>query len=681
MASLNTLRTRFGVVLSIIIAFALLAFILSLKTEMGFSGNDPKVGVIDGTKIKYSEYFELYNDVKTQTNASEADEQQMDQLAEMAWEGLISRHVYLPGFEKMGIRVTDAERAGLINGDYYSSVMASLFTDPRTGLYDVEAVGEFLNRAGTDPQLQYLWASVVSRAMQERQASKYGALVDAGVYANSLEVNQAVATSGKTFGGRWTGKRFSEMPDSLYTVSDAEIRAYYDSHKARFEQRPLRTLSYVVFEVAASDEDRAALEQTVREVGDAFAAAEDVRAFARNNRYGKVSDNYIAPGQLLGDQGEILAAGNQYGPVLQNDNWVMSRVVEFKSAPDSIGLRHIVLPYTQNDLADSLMTLLRGGADFAALAERYSLAQTAANGGDAGVMPFSAFPDEFSAPLATAKKGDLLKIAAGDAVQLLQIYRADNASKHMRIATITYPVEPSSATRRSIHNAASLFAVDGRGSIDAFNEAANAAAVTPRVATLSQGDCTLRGVDNSRELVRWAYGAKVGEMSEIFNTGSDYVVAVVTAIDDNEHVALKNVEENIRKILVRNKKRDDLAARMQGAGTTLEEVAQSLGTVGSDIFPFDGLRYNSFIVRNMGIEPRVIGAVATTERTGVLSEPVKGENGVYVFEVTEIENEGGQSAAEEKVRLEAEAQGVVARQLAPAIVELAEIEDLRGKYF
>ena len=56
MASLNTLRTRFGVVLSIIIAFALLAFILSLKTDMGLSGNDPKVGVIDGSKIRYSEY-------------------------------------------------------------------------------------------------------------------------------------------------------------------------------------------------------------------------------------------------------------------------------------------------------------------------------------------------------------------------------------------------------------------------------------------------------------------------------------------------------------------------------------------------------------------------------------------------------------------------------------------------
>ena len=142
MASLNTLRTRFGVVLSIIIAFALLAFILSLKTDMGLSGNDPKVGVIDGSKIRYSEYIEVYNNLKDQSNISESNEEQMDQLAEMAWQTLIANHVYLPGFEKMGISVTDAEREGLISGEYYSGTMAAAFTDPRTGQYSVEGVSE-----------------------------------------------------------------------------------------------------------------------------------------------------------------------------------------------------------------------------------------------------------------------------------------------------------------------------------------------------------------------------------------------------------------------------------------------------------------------------------------------------------------------------------------------------------
>ena len=97
---------------------------------MGLSGNDPKVGVIDGSKIRYSEYIEVYNNLKDQSNISESNEEQMDQLAEMAWQTLIANHVYLPGFEKMGISVTDAEREGLISGEYYSGTMAAAFTTP-----------------------------------------------------------------------------------------------------------------------------------------------------------------------------------------------------------------------------------------------------------------------------------------------------------------------------------------------------------------------------------------------------------------------------------------------------------------------------------------------------------------------------------------------------------------------
>lgn len=147
MASLNTLRTKFGVVLSIIIALALLAFILSLKTEMGFSGNDPKVGVIDGDKINYSEYYEQYERVKAQSGAQESDEQQSAMLANAVWQSLIAKHVLEPGFEKIGLRVTEPERAAMISGEHMSQSFYNAFADPRTGQYNVAAVSDFLARA------------------------------------------------------------------------------------------------------------------------------------------------------------------------------------------------------------------------------------------------------------------------------------------------------------------------------------------------------------------------------------------------------------------------------------------------------------------------------------------------------------------------------------------------------
>ena len=126
MASLNTLRTKFGIVLSIVIAGALLAFILSLKTEMGFSGNDPRVGVIDGEKINYSEYYNQYEQVKAQSGAQESNEQQSAMLANAAWQALIGKYVLTPGFDKMGLRVTEPERMSMVSG----SILRRLSTMP-----------------------------------------------------------------------------------------------------------------------------------------------------------------------------------------------------------------------------------------------------------------------------------------------------------------------------------------------------------------------------------------------------------------------------------------------------------------------------------------------------------------------------------------------------------------------
>ena len=133
MASLNTLRTKFGIVLSIIIALALLAFILSLKTEMGFSGNDPRVGVIDGEKINYSEYYDQYETIKSQNNMQESDEQQSAMLANAAWQALIAKHVLTPGFDRMGLRVTEPERLAMVSQNVNS-------------LFDVDTVMHITNK-------------------------------------------------------------------------------------------------------------------------------------------------------------------------------------------------------------------------------------------------------------------------------------------------------------------------------------------------------------------------------------------------------------------------------------------------------------------------------------------------------------------------------------------------------
>ncbi|WP_288816781.1 peptidylprolyl isomerase [uncultured Alistipes sp.] len=677
MASLNTLRTKFGVVLSVIIALALLAFILSLRDDMGFSGNDPKVGEIDGSKVAYSEYYDIYEQVREQSGAQESDEQQSALLANTAWQTLVARRVLAPGFEKAGLWVSEQERQAMIAGKEYSPVFYQAFADPRTGVYNVAVVSRFLAAAEANPQAMLTWKQLNEQARLERATRKFAALVRGGAFANSLEVASGVKAANDKFSGRWFGKQYASVPDSLIHISNSDIKAYYKKHKNAFRQLPSRTFSYVVFEVEPTDDDLLALEQTVQEVGAQFAGTSELKSFVRANRNGHIAENYVSAAQLTDEEAAALLAGKTYGPVLKNNEWTMARVLDSKVVPDSLGIRHIVLPYSEEELADSLLTVIRRGGNFAELAARYSVYdQTAANGGEVGVLPFSSFTGEFASALSGVKTGDVVKVASGDAVQLLQVYRAGRPVKHVQVASIVYPVEASAATVRDAHNQALSFTVSAKGSAEAFSEAASAAALTPRVATLTQGERTVRGLEDSRDVARWAYDADEGDLSEIFKVGKDYVVALLTDIDNDEYMPVKEVAPQIRAQLLRDKKFD--AIRKELSGASLDEQAASLGAQVQD---FSNVAYNVYYFDGAGTEPRLIGAIASATETGAISEPVKGFSGLYVFQVDNIEHGDAQSADDEKVRAQALAESRVAQLVFPAVQQLADIKDLRGKYF
>lgn len=667
MASLNTLRTRFGIVLSIVIAFALLAFILSLKTEMGFSGNDPKVGVINGQKIRYSEYLDQYDAVKAQRGGDETDEQQLQMLSDAAWQGLFSKHALEPGFERMGLEVTDAERRAIISGEVPTQAMYAAFSDRRTGAFDVQAVSEFLAQAETNEQAARMWASLTEQARKERRVTKYLDLVRGGAYVNALETAQGVAAANKTYAGKWASRRYNTLPDSLFTVSTGEIKAYYKEHKDRYKQKPNRSISYVVFEVAATDDDMLAIEKQVNEANEEFSVTDDLKGYVRKNRNASMGDRYLASAQMTDEEAEALTAGKQYGPVLKNNIWTIARVADVMSVPDSIGVRHIALPYYQAELADSLAARLKAGEDFAEVSE---------GAGEERVYPFSAFTEEFIPQLASAKQGDVVTVQVGSGVHVMQVYRVDAPSKHYRVASVNYPVEASAATKRDVHNKAGVFAVEAAGSVDKFNEAASAAAVTPRVATVAQGDREIRGLEKSHEIVRWLSDAKKDQISEIFNVGDDYVIAILTGIDDANYTPVGKLTQQIRNAVLRDKKYDRIVSELSGA--TIEESAASLG---SEVESFENVRYASFYVNGMGIEPRVVGAIVATQETGALSAPVKGNAGVYVFRVDEVTDSEQQTPDAERVRLQATLETMVPQASFAAIQQMADMEDLRAKYF
>ena len=676
MASLQTLRTKYGVVLSVIIVLALLAFIISLGPEMGFLGNrDPKVGVINGKKVTYMEYLNEYESIKANTGADESTEESSSRLASSTWQSLVSKNFLQPELEKAGFAVSDAERLSMLSGKHTSQVFYQAFANPQTGNYDVAAMTSVISQMSSNPQYQQMWAFLNTNAVINRLNEKFTSLVKVATYVNKLEVEQGVEAANVVRNGRMVCVNYSTVADSLATVSDAEVVAYYNAHKNmdEYKKLPRRRISYVAFDVQPTEEDIIAIENKVRTMGEEFAQAEDVRAFVRKNM-GNVAENYVSAAQLTDDEAVVLN-GAQYGPVLKANEWVMSRPISTIMAPDSIGISHIVL--VDKAEADSLYNAIKAGADFAEAAAKHSqYAETAQKGGDMGVVPFNLLSVDLAQKFASAKKGDVIKHESAGGIQIFKVTRADKAQKYALLGTINVAVEASSATRRDVHNVASIFSVDGKGSIDNFNAAASAAAVTPRTATINQGDRSVSGLLDSREVARWAHGAEIGQLSEIFNLNGTYVVAMLTEVDDSKYVPVEEAQYEISRKLSRDKKFEVLKEKL--AGATIEEIAQANGV---EVISFENVKYADYGVGTYSYEPALVGAISKVDETGKVSSAVKGTSVAAVFVVDGVTTTPEQTAEAEKVRVQSFNETLTPQMAAMALQRMVEIEDLRGKYF
>ena len=678
MLSLNTLRTKFGVVLLVFIGVALLAFIISSKDDFGFSNTDPEVGEIDGKEVNYSEFNAAYADVKTLMGGENAGYDQSAQIISEAWQMLVTERVHVPGYQKLGLVVTDAEHAAMLKGDIASAVYGSLFTDPATGEYSVEAKNAFVEQAKANPEMLRAWQLIKKQAVIERTTSKYIDLIVGGTYANTLTLNKGVAATNNTYKGRFVVCNYTSIADSLVTVSDSEIKAYYKANQAKYKQTPYRTVNYVTFEANPTDADKKAVEETAKAAGALFAIA-DLNSYVRNESHASLSGAYVNASSLSEEEAAALRAGKMYGPALNGGEWYASRVAESCNAPETLELQHIALSYSDAKLADSLYkVVLKSSADFDLLALQHSIAGSRENGGVIGEVKFSDLAVELADALKSARNNQIVKVEFGGAIQIFKVLSTGSVSRHYRLATLTYPVVASQETLRAVHKEASDFAVQANGSIEKFNEAVKAKSLMSSSMNVQRGQRNVPGLANSIEVVRWANEAKVGDVSELVKIDSDYVVAVLTAVDNEEYKALDQVSEQIKRALIREKKAEMLKAKMQGA--TLEEIAQNAD---AKVEEFAEAKSSAYHVQGLGFEPRVLGALAavSAENKGTLLPLVDGGRGVYAIVVDEVATSEEQTLEAERVKAQAEAEDSTRRSAWNAISNAVEVVDNSVNFF
>ena len=688
MAGLNTLRTKGGLFLTIFIGLALLLFIVSLAFENGGMGQqDPKVAEINGEKITYTHYQDTFDAVQNNLSAMSGQDysssEAQDAVHNMTWQQLLNQYAIEPGFEKLGINVTDAERIELISGQYVSPIIVSAFTNPQTGMFSPEEVVNFLNAAAADqqygPLMMQRYEMLVRDAQTQRAMEKYVGLVSKGVFVNDLEVAAGVSAANKAFSGRWVGQGYAQVADSLVKVEKADIEKFYNEHKNMFKQMPSRSVSYVVFEVEPTENDRLAAANEVEKLAAEFAATDEPMIYAKSKSRQAIDEEYYSREALSAEMAAIAFGKDRsqiLGPVLKNDVYHISRVTDVRSMPDSVGVSYIVL--AQNAAkADSLMAAAKGGANFAAMAMEFSEDRaTAELGGELGVLPYSAYPEEFRAEIDKASKGSFFKVDMGQVVYVVRVDRKDAPVVKAQVATITYPVMASPATEKEIHSVASQFSVAAQGSVEKFNAAASEFAMVPRVARVTNNDRQIAGMgDDSRSIVRWAFDAKVGQVSEIYTVDRNYVVAIVTEQRNEQYATMQQVYNEIYPMVLNEKKFDYLKSQL--AGKSIEEAAAALGV---EVGSFENVTANGFYIDGIGIAPRTIGAIAKVAE-GEVSKPINDINGAYIIVVDQTVEAENQTADKERVRQQAMVEAQAAQRMNQALYEGSKIEDLRVKFF
>lgn len=675
MATLNDLRTKGGVIVTIVIAVGLVAFLLGDLFSSGsvFSSRANRVGKINGKNIEYQEFLVHAENVKNiyaMTQGSSAfDAATYDAIYGEVWNDMLMTYSYAPSFEKMGLTISEAEMKDMVNGNFISPIFNA----------SPEVLYNFLAAAQSDPTVYQRWNYFKKVAAEQRLMGNYTDLVAAGFYANALDLQNAAAAANVASDAKIVGKSYYMIPDSLVAEpTSSQIKKYYEEHKELFRRSVAsRGVEYVVFPIEPSESDYAEAKAEVETLAQEFKAAENALQFAAANTHGAIDEMYYSESNIPAEY-KAYAFGNKkgqlYGPVQNGNTYTMARVSNVRMMPDELGASHILLPYSEVDLVDSIENALKKGANFAELAQKYSMDQASAvNGGDLGRFAPEMMVPEFSNALINAKRGQIVRIESEYGIHIAKLTYSSKPVRKAQVATLVYEVVASDATVQVAANKTGEFIAAAKKSN--FNNAVAELGLVKRNATIRENDRNVVGFDNARELVRWAYNNKVGELSSVMEIDGDYVVAVVAGIAEQEYAPIKDASAQIAAQLRKEAKAAYVAEQVKGAAT-IEEAAQILGV---EIIDAEKVLANAGGIMGVGPEAKLVGAISAANENELGT--VAGSNGAYVYVVTgraTLENSTEESA---KPLFESLASRNLMNSLSGDLVKASGVEDNRVKFF
>ncbi len=712
MQIIQSIREKGAPITIAAIALALIAFILmdAKRDRTGVSPAD-KIGKVNGTSIGYDEFSKKVQQVENQEEQQTGQKpsgSRITQIREQVWNQVVAEKVFYAEAAKLGIEFTSKELDYILKSNDQSNPLMQDRTmiDPATGKLDMSKVGQAITQIKkmTGEKWDMINAQIIEPQRLTSISSKYFALLNASAYYPTW-MEEKDAKEEKSFANisyvQIPYQTISDTSIKAIKVTDAEITEYVNKHKGLFKQDAGRIISYVSFSQLPSAKDSAKIRELVEGLKPAFAAETNVANFlARNASTIDFDTNYVPKAKIQSRYIDTIArqaAGSVYGPYVENKNYVLAKILGSKTLPDSAHARHILIgtvnPQTGEPLladsvakkrADSINNAISAGANFAMLAAMYSSDGSKDKGGDLGTFGNGAMVPEFNKFCFEKPVGSRGVVRTQYGYHIIELLSQKGASPAYKIAFMAKEIFPSEETINNASNEAlKLSSEKDAKKMEASIQKLGLRKITvPNI--IKENDAQVGELQDARALVRWAFEAKKGDVSDPMPVGDQFIVATVDKIYE-EGTQDAETARPLAENAIREEKKAAEIIKALGANPTLETAAAKYGkeiktTAASD----SSLTFKSQIIDSIGAEPKLIGAIFNKANLNKVAAPLSGKIGVFVFKVNSIADKAA-DPNEDKVQTRLQ-QTAALRNMAVSnwfegLRKKATIKDNRSKFF
>lgn len=666
MAVLGKIRSK-GAILVGAISLALIAFLAgdAARSCEGMKGEShQQIGKILGENISVQEYQKLFDEyqsaIKFTMQRDNLSEQELNQVKDQVWQQLVSSRVLEADAKKVGLTVTEKEIENVLSEGTNPVLTQTPFVNQQTGRFDVNALKQFFDsynkaKAAKSPELEQMqavydyWLFVEKNLRTQLLGQKYQALLASCVLSNKAEATMAFKDNNEESQIQLASLAYSSVKDADVKISDDDLKAKYDELKPAFRQSvETRDIKFVDYQIKASAADRKVVAKEMNDFQHQLATATDPsgvisKSGSEISYLGlPVSSKAYQQYPDIASKIDSLSVGTTGVFENSQDNTLnVIRVFSKAQLPDSVQFRQISVgaatPDEARAKADSIQKALAGGADFEALAKRYGQTGEKAwfTGQQYEMAPTMSVDNRtFVNALLNGEVNATQNLALTQGNVILQVLDKKAFTTKTTAAIIKKPIDFSKDTRSNAYNKFSEFVAKSSSVAELEKNASKSGYRVQSLNDLSTAEHYVGGIQGTHDALKWLFSAKQGEISPLYECGDNdhLLVVALTAVHPQGYRPWDDaqVKEVLKREVMKDKKAEMLMAKLKGVNSIA--AAQSKGAKVSTVNQIT-FSAPAFVQATGSVEPALSGAVAGTAAGKFSKAPVKGNAGVYVFQV------------------------------------------------